>query len=114
AALTATPAVVSIFTGWSGCDAASATTCSATTNSTRTVTASTTLQTFTLSVTKRGILGGTVTSSDGGINCGATCSASYTSGTVVTLRATPAFLSIFTDWRGCDAVSASTCLVSMS
>ncbi|TLY46615.1 MAG: VCBS repeat-containing protein [Nitrospirae bacterium] len=112
--LTATPAFGSIFTGWSGCDAVSGTTCSVTMNGTRSVTASFTLQTFTLSVTKRGILGGTVTSSDGGINCGATCSASYTSGTVVTLRATPAFLSIFTDWSGCDAVSGSTCIVSMS
>ena len=112
--LTATPASGSIFTGWSGCDAVSGTTCTVTMNGTRSVTASFTLQTFTLSVTKRGILGGTVTSSDGGINCGATCSASYTSGTVVTLRATPAFLSIFTDWSGCDAVSGSTCIVSMS
>src|SRR5207244_2613057 len=43
--------------------------------------------TVTLTVTKAGSGSGTVTSSDGGINCGATCSASYNSGTVVTLTA---------------------------
>ena len=81
----------------------------------RSVTASFTLQRFTLSVNKAGIIGGgTVTSSDGGINCGPTCLASYTSGTTVTLTATPAFGSIFAGWSGCDAVSGTFCSVTMS
>src|SRR2546425_415311 len=72
--------------------------------------------TVTLTVTKTGIIGsGTVTSSDGGINCGATCSASYNSGTVVTLTATPTgLLSIFTGWDGCDTASGTTCTVIMT
>jgi len=83
----------------------------ATSSSTFTVTQ----QSFTLSVSKTGTGSGTVTSSDGGINCGSTCSASYTSGTTVTLTATPTgFLSIFTGWTGCDAVSGTTCTVIMN
>jgi len=113
--LTATPALGSTFTGWSGCDTASGTTCTVTMSAARSVTATFTLQRFTLTVSKAGIIGGgTVTSSDGGINCGPTCSASYNSGTVVTLTATPAFGSLFTGWSGCDAVSGTTCTVTMS
>ncbi len=43
---------------------------------------------FTLTVAKAGTGSGTVTSSPAGISCGAACSASYTSGTVVTLSQT--------------------------
>src|SRR5205807_3266126 len=94
--LTATPATGSTFTGWSGCDTASGTTCAVTMSAARSVTATFTLQRFTLTVNKTGIIGGTVTSSPPGINCGATCSASYGSGTMVTLTAIPAFGSLFT------------------
>jgi hypothetical protein len=113
--LTATPDAFSTFTGWSGCDMVSGMTCTVTMNAARSVTASFTLQTFTLSVSKASIIGGgTVTTSDGGINCGPTCSATYDSGTVVTLTARPAFGSLFTGWSGCDMVSGMTCTVTMS
>jgi len=69
----------------------------------------------TLTVTKTGIFGGTVTSGDGGINCGTTCSVSYNSGAMATLAATPNFLSIFIGWSpDCDAVSDTTCTVTMN
>jgi hypothetical protein len=69
----------------------------------------------TLTVAKTGISGnGTVTSNPPGIDCGATCSAAYDSGTVVTLTATPDFLSIFNGWTGCDTVSGTTCTVTMN
>jgi hypothetical protein len=56
---------------------------------------------------------GTVTSSPSGINCGATCSASYPSGTGVTLTAAPASGYIFTGWS--DACSGTgSCVVTMS
>jgi len=58
------------------------------------------IQTFSLTVTKAGTGSGTVTSSPAGINCGSTCSASYNSGTLVTLTATPASSSIFAGWSG--------------
>ena len=114
--LTATPASGSTFAFWSGCNAVSGTTCSVTMSTARAVTASFSRQTFTLSVTNTGLLSsGTVTSSDGRINCGATCSAAYTSGSTVVLTATPTgFLSIFTGWDDCDTVSGTTCSVTMS
>ena len=113
--LTATPDAGSTVTGGSGCDAVSGTTCTVTMNAARAVTASFSLQTFTLSVNKTGLLSsGMVTSSDGRINCGAVCSAAYSSGSTVVLTATPTgLLSIFTGWSGCDATSGTTCTVTM-
>ena len=70
--------------------------------------------TVTLTVTKTGIIGGTETSGDGGINCGTTCSASYNSGTVVTLTARPNLFSIFIGWSDCDTASGTTCTVIMN
>ncbi len=68
-----------------------------------------------LMVKKTGLLfGGTVTSSPAGINCGSTCSADFSSAAVVTLTATPGFLSIFTGWDGCDATTGTTCRVTMN
>lgn len=73
---------------------------------------------LTLSVTKGGNGGGTVTSSSGGISCGANCSAPYDYGTSVTLTATPSGDSSFSSWSGggcSSAASASpvTCVVTM-
>jgi len=119
--LTATPAAGSTLTSWSGCDQASGTTCTVTMNAARSVTATFSVQTFTLSVQKsRLLLGdGTITStsnpaSPNQINCGSACSATYSGGTVVTLRVTPAFLSTFTGWNDCDSVSGTTCTVNMN
>lgn len=55
---------------------------------------------FTLTVTKAGSGGGTVTSTPAGIDCGADCQEPYNSGTVVTLKATPATGSKFAGWSG--------------
>jgi Divergent InlB B-repeat domain len=69
---------------------------------------------YTLTVSDTGLGSGTVTSSPAGIDCGSTCSASYVSGTTVTLTATPNSLSGFGGWSGCDAVSGNTCTVNMN
>jgi alpha-tubulin suppressor-like RCC1 family protein len=111
--LTATPAAGSRFDTWSGCDSTNAAVCSLTMNTSRSVVPAFRLQ-FVLTVNKTGIGGGTVTSSPGGINCGSTCSAVYDSDTVVTLTATPAMLSVFNGWTGCDTVSGAACTVRMS
>jgi hypothetical protein len=56
--------------------------------------------TVSLSVAKTGSGGGTVSSLPAGINCGATCTGSYSTGTVVTLTAAPASGSTFAGWSG--------------
>ena len=67
-----------------------------------------TVQTFNLAITKTGSGTGTVTSTDGGINCGSTCSGSFNSGTVVQLNATAAAGSIFTGWTGAGCSSTGS------
>jgi len=69
---------------------------------------------YTLTVTKAGSGGGTVASSPRGIICGATCSASYINGTVVTLTAAPDTPgSTFAGWSGA-CTGTGTCSVTMS
>ena len=67
-----------------------------------------------LTVTKAGAGSGTVTSSPAGINCGTACAASYASGTVVTLTASPSSGSVFAGWSGACTGAGSTCQVSMN
>jgi alpha-tubulin suppressor-like RCC1 family protein len=111
--LTATPGPDSIFTGWTGCDSVSGTTCTVTMGAAQTVTAIFMLQRFTLTVSDTGIGKGTVTSSPAGINCGTACASDYVINTAVTLTATPNLTSLFTGWTGCDSVSGATCTVTM-
>src|SRR5580700_12217896 len=53
--------------------------------------------------------GGTITSNPAGINCGQTCTASFNSGTQVTLTATAPANSNFTSWGGACSGSKPTC-----
>jgi hypothetical protein len=57
-------------------------------------------QSFTLSISKSGTGGGTVTSDVGGISCGSTCSYVFSSGTTVTITETPDATSTFSGWSG--------------
>ncbi len=68
---------------------------------------------FALTVAQSGTGSGTIGSSPAGINCGSLCTASFTSGTAVTLTATPASGSTFTGWGGACSGTA-TCTVTMS
>ena len=65
-----------------------------------------------LTVTRLGSGSGTVTSSPSGIDCGATCAAAFSNGTMVTLTATPVAGSTFTGWGG-DCSGTGTCTVTM-
>lgn len=67
-----------------------------------------------LTVVKGGAGSGTVTSNPAGINCGATCSASFASGTQIVLTASAAGGSAFSSWSGCDATNGNTCTVALS
>jgi hypothetical protein len=84
----------------------------------RSVTATFTLQSYLLSVTKAGSADGTMTSdiSHPGINCGGDCSEAYSYGTSVTLTASPAAGALFKEWRGdaCTGSTSLTCQVTMA
>ena len=112
--LTASAAGDSTFAGWSGCDTVSGATCTVTVDSGRTATAAFDLRRFVLTVNKTGLVSsqGSVTSNPPGIDCGADCAEPYTSGTVVTLTASPSML--FGSWSGCDSVSGMTCTVTVT
>ncbi len=116
--LKATAAAGSSFAGWSGggCSGTT-TTCTVSVTSATTVTATFNLPVAneTLSVVLAGTGTGTVASSDGEINCGTTCSASYSNGSSVTLKATAAAGSSFAGWSGggCSG-TATTCTVSVT
>jgi large repetitive protein len=68
----------------------------------------------TLQLAKAGTGTGTVTSSPSGISCGSTCSKSYSSGTVVTLTATPSSGSTFAGWSGGGCSGTGSCKVTLS
>lgn len=71
------------------------------------------LSTRSLTVASSGGGTGTVASSPAGIDCGADCSESYSSGTIVSLTATPAANSTFAGWSGDCSGTGATCTVTM-
>jgi len=73
----------------------------------------TTASTVGLAVIKVGVGGGTVTSAPEGINCGASCSASYSGGTGVTITAQADPGSSFSGWSGGGCGAAGTCTVML-
>ncbi len=70
--------------------------------------------TYPLTVVPAGTGTGTVVSSPAAINCGAICSANFTSGTPVTLTATSGTSSTFTGWSGDACTGTGTCTVTMT
>lgn len=111
--LTAAPSTGSTFVGWSGAGCSGTGTCSITMNAPESVSALFSLQSFTLSVGQSGSGTGTITSSVGGINCGASCATLLDFGTVVTLTATPGVGSTFAGWSGA-CTGLGPCTLTMS
>ena len=66
----------------------------------------------TLSVALAGSGSGSVTGP--GLSCPSTCSSVYPPGTLVTLSATPAAGSTFSDWTGAGCSGAASCTVTLS
>ena len=112
--LTATPGAGQTFTGWGGDCSGTSTTCVVTMNTSRAVVANFAPVSYALTVTKSGTGNGTVTSDVGGISCGATCSATYPGGTVVTLTAAQNGTSVFTGWSGGGCTGTGSCQVTMN
>jgi hypothetical protein len=55
---------------------------------------------------------GTITSSPSGLSCASTCSATFPSGTTITITAAPTGSSTFGSWANCDSVSGLVCTVT--
>src|SRR5262249_48699666 len=101
-----------VFAGWTGaCTGTS--TCNLTIGSAATNVGAAFSAPLTLTVMPSGSGSGTITSSDNSINCGTTCSASYSSGTIVNLTAAAAAGSTFTGWTGACS-GAANCSVTIN
>lgn len=114
--LTPTPASGSVFAGWGGACSGTGS-CTLTMDAAKSVSATFNTappNTFTLTVNKAGTGSGTVSSNPAGINCGSTCSASFNSGTSVTLTATAAAGSIFAGWSGSGCSGTGNCTLTLS
>ncbi len=68
---------------------------------------------FALHVAKGGAGSGSVQSSLPGIDCGASCSASFDDGAALTLTATPAAGSAFAGWAGAGCSGTGSCALTM-
>ncbi len=138
--ISATPAVGSVFSGWTGCDGASAgsgkkggkkgkalgtsgkaarsrvaassgNVCTVTVTGDKSVSARF-VPAKTLKTARSG--SGTVISSPSGIDCGSSCSAFFVEGTTVKLSASPASGNAFAYWTGACTGASGTCSVLMS
>jgi uncharacterized repeat protein (TIGR02543 family) len=114
-ALTATPATNYQLSAWSGACSGTTNPCNVTMDGNKTVGATFTIQTFTLTVTPPS--GGTIAGT--GIDCSSTvpghtdCSETYSTGTGVSLTATPATGYDFTAWSGACSGTTNPCNVTM-
>jgi N-acetylneuraminic acid mutarotase len=100
------------FTGWGGACSGTAGQCSVRLSTDRDVTAVFAMTSATLTVSLTGAGDGMVSSSPAGIDCGATCAASFPIGRVVTLTASPARGSAFAGWGGACS-GTGTCIVTL-
>jgi hypothetical protein len=108
--LTATPASGFGFSGWDGA-CSGPDNCVLTMNTAQSVTATFAQPQETLNVSVAG--NGTVTSSPSGISCPSLCTMNYTTGTPVTLTATPAGGASFNGWGGACSGNGG-CQVTMN
>ena len=100
--LSAVPAEGSDFTGWTGA-CAGAGVCTLSVDAARNATAAFTLRRYTLGVERAGTGAGVVRTAPAGVDCGATCSATFDAGTTLTLTALPDVDSVFSGWTGACA-----------
>ncbi|MBL0125195.1 MAG: PKD domain-containing protein [Betaproteobacteria bacterium] len=107
------PSGTSVFGGWSGaCTGTGA--CTVTMDAAKTVLASFVPAPTVVTVQKAGNGTGIVASNPAGIDCGATCSATFVPGTTVTLSADPSGASIFAGWGGGGCAGTGVCTLTMN
>ena len=111
--LTAVNGLESTFTGWSVDECPGIGSCTVTMSEAKSVTATFTLNKYTLTVGKDGTGTGTVTSDPAGIDCGSTCFADFDYDTDVTLTADPSPDSTFTGWSEAGCPGTGSCTVAM-
>lgn len=104
----------SVFSGFTGCDRSTSTTCTVSVSAPSHITATfTAVPVRQLTVSRDGTGAGRVTGP--GINCGTDCTEPYNDGTSVVLIARPSAPgSMFAAWTGCDSVATNTCAVAMT
>ena len=110
--LTATPDATSTFAGWSGACTGTGS-CVVTVNAVTSVTATFTLNQYTLTTARAGTGTGAITSSPANIACGIDCSYAFDAGTVVSLTATPDATSTFAGWSGA-CTGTGSCVVTVN
>jgi YVTN family beta-propeller protein len=112
--LTASASTGSSFAEWSGGGCTGTSTCQVTMSAAQSVIATfDVIPSFMLSVVPSGNGTGTVTSNPSGITCGATCAASFQSGTQVVLTAAAANGSTFAGWSGGGCSGDQSCSVTL-
>lgn len=116
--LSETPDSGSSFTSWGGACTGSATTCTVSMTSAKSVSATFSTGSGGGSSPRLSVaVSGSGTVSGGGISCGngaVTCSATETAGASVTLSETPASGARFTGWGGSCSGTAATCTVTVN
>ena len=108
--LSASPGSGNVFLGWRGACSGNALTCSLNIADAVSVNANF-AQTFKFNVSTSGK--GTVTG-DNGINCGKTCGATVTQGTVITMSAAPSAGFVFSNWTGACSGTSPNCSVPVN
>ena len=112
--LAASPTAGSSFTGWTSGPCTGTGDCTVTISAATAVTATFDIAAASsLTVSRAGAGTGTVSSSPAGIDCGSTCSFVFTSGTAVSLTASPTAGSIFVGWGG-ECSGAGPCVVTVT
>ncbi|HEY3276746.1 MAG TPA: S8 family serine peptidase [Syntrophorhabdaceae bacterium] len=110
--LIATPALGSVFTGWSGGECSGTGTCTITMDRSKFIGATFNLGNI-ITVSRKGSGSGTVASRPSGISCPAVCSATFPGGRPITLTPVAALGSTFAYWTGACNDALPSCTVSM-
>lgn len=109
--LTATPVSGWGFTGWAGCDQSNGNSCSVRMDTARNVSATFKFL-YPLTVASPGH--GLISSGDGHIYCGSSCSSTYPDGSQVKLTGNPNPGFMLSSWSGCDSINGNVCKVGVA